>query len=193
MGLSGRCRRSMAAALGALALSGCVIGGGDAVGPSEPRVGDADSAAGTVPVTVRESPGGVLVFVDVTIGGEGPHTFLVDTGASTSAIDDDLVEELGLEETGQTAQLSGVIGDGSVRLYTVEQWSIGDFALEGETIGAVDLGGAAEGSGAVQFSGLLGSDQLSRFGAVTIDYAGQTMTFSAGQADGEGGGGDGSE
>ncbi len=43
-------------------------------------------------------------------GGEGPFLFALDTGASSSTIDDDLADRLGLPRTGERQPVSVIIG-----------------------------------------------------------------------------------
>ncbi|MEU0116244.1 aspartyl protease family protein [Streptomyces bobili] len=44
-----------------------------------------------------------MVLVPITIQGEGPFTFVLDTGASASAVDDDVAREPNLPEQGNGA------------------------------------------------------------------------------------------
>ena len=48
----------------------------------------------------RSSENGTRLFVEVDLGIPGPHYFMIDTGASVSAIRTDIVQEMELGITG---------------------------------------------------------------------------------------------
>jgi predicted aspartyl protease len=172
----GRRRSRVAAAVAVgLLLTGCELDlGADRLAPEEDAFEDVETPTSpdgrTVPLEVGEAAagGGTLVFVPVHIDGEGPYTFVLDTGASNTAIDAELAEELGLSDAGLEGSVEGVTGEGAGTLVSVESWRLGDVELDSQRILAIELGG---GRGPLaDFDGLLGSDVLSKFGSVTIDY-----------------------
>jgi hypothetical protein len=121
-----------------------------------------------VPLDVVEGPeGSTLAFVPVMIDGEGPYGFALDTGASTSVVDAAIAEELGLERVGDAQGVAGVTGATDAILVQVDRWTTGDVELGARPVLVLDLDGVAEGAG---LQGLLGSDVLSEFGAITVDY-----------------------
>jgi len=170
----------------ALLGTGCTIGTvrpGGSSSSSSAIPGAASTGPGgevTVPLQVLQQGGATLVIVPVQIGGEGPYPFILDTGASTSAISSVLADQLGLEPTGQTAQVSGVTATQQVQLVAVPQWAVGGTALDPGPVGALDFPTSQQSDSGetTQLAGLLGSDQLSRFGSVTLDYAGQELRFT---------------
>jgi hypothetical protein len=133
-----------------------------------------------VPMEVVTGPdGSALAFVDIYIRGQGPYTMVLDTGASRSVISPEIVEELGLPLSGETAQVTGVTGQAEVELVEVDDWSLGDETLPAATIVSHPLPqmsgpsflGEIMGTAPLQnMQGLLGSDVLRQFGAVTVDY-----------------------
>jgi hypothetical protein len=142
--------------------AGC--GGG--AGGSEP------TGSLTVPIQVLQHGSNVLALVRVRIDGRGPFTFALDTGASRSLVDAQVAHALGVRRSGSPESVAGVSSvrrDVPVR---VRHWSIGGVDLPATTILEANLpfGNAA---GGVQ--GLLGSDMLSRFDVVTIDYGKQQL------------------
>jgi predicted aspartyl protease len=174
-------RRSTIAAVVAVGLlsAGCEIDlggdlGGDQLAPEEGAFEDAEAPTSpdgrTVPLEVGEATvdAGTLVFVPVHFDGEGPYTFVLDTGASNTAIDAELAEQLGLTEAGLEGRVEGATGEGAGTLVSVESWRIGDVELGSQRLVSIDLGGGGGEFG--EFDGLLGSDVLSEFGSVTIDY-----------------------
>ncbi|WP_246203864.1 retropepsin-like aspartic protease [Streptomyces tailanensis] len=106
----------------------------------------------------------------------GPFKFALDTGASTSVVDDDVADRVGLEPTGERRSVSGVLGSGQVPVAQVGQWEVGDVRLDPGEVTVIDLGPPGEG-GSIQ--GLLGSDMLSDFGSITIDYDDSVLTIPA--------------
>jgi predicted aspartyl protease len=114
----------------------------------------------------------VLALVPVTIDGKGPYTFALDTGASQSLVDTQVANELGVPKTGNRPKIAGISSVQKLATVRVKQWKVGDIALPATTIvaGNLPFGNA---KGGVQ--GLLGSDMLSRFDVITIDYGHEVL------------------
>ncbi|WP_461026492.1 aspartyl protease family protein [Streptomyces sparsus] len=158
--------RLAAAPVVALLLTGCVVaeerddsGSTRTSSPGEAR---------EVPLRVVERDDRTLAFVPVSIEGEGSFLFALDTGASTSVVHEDVADELGLELTGERRPVSGVIASGEVPVADVGEWKVGDVSLEPGEVTVIDLGPPEGSGGGIQ--GLLGSDVLSEFGSITVDY-----------------------
>ncbi len=127
-----------------------------------------------IPMEVREGPfDGALLFVPVMIDGQGPFSFVLDTGATNTTIDATLADELGLPETGVEGEVTGVIGEGVGTGVEISSWELGDITLEERTVIAIDLGDGDDGLGV---DGLIGGDVLAGLGTVTIDYDEATLT-----------------
>lgn len=156
-----------AAVTGALALglAGCepVTGLEPAEQPSGRHATRGAKGQTSVPLRVITERGATLVLVPVKVNGRGPYHFILDTGASTSSVDRRLARRLGLPRTGETADVRGVTGSAVVPVVRVRAWTLGGKSLRGRTMTVTDVGDA-------RVSGLLGSDELRRFGAVTLDY-----------------------
>lgn len=54
--------------------------------------------------------------------------------------------------------------------YEVSDWRIGEIELPDSVVLAIDLAG-----GGAEFDGLFGSDVLSNFGSVTVDYEDEVL------------------
>lgn len=121
----------------------------------------------------RSGEGSVLVLVPMTISGEGPFLFALDTGSSRTIVDCDLVSELDLEVTDEVEGVTGVTGVTSAREVAIESWAIGHVDLPPMHVIEVDL--VCGETGSAQFRGLLGSDVLSLFGVFTVDYEAGTL------------------
>ncbi|WP_282692473.1 retropepsin-like aspartic protease [Streptomyces sp. CC208A] len=129
-----------------------------------------------VPLRVVHQGDRTLAFVPVHVEGEGPFMFALDTGASVSVVDDDVADRAGLERTGEKSAVSGILGTGRVPVARVEQWRLGDVRLDPGLVTVIDLD--VPGSpGMIQ--GLLGSDVLSDFGSVTVDYGDGVLRLPA--------------
>lgn len=126
-----------------------------------------------VPLEVVEGPGGaILAFVPVEVDGQGPYGFALDTGASTSVLDRSIAEELGLEQVGEAQGVTGVTGATEAAMVQIESWQMGEVDLGARPALVLDLGTDGAGPG---IEGLLGSDVLSEFGAITVDYDEQVL------------------
>lgn len=116
----------------------------------------------TLPMRVVRGNGGTLVYVPMRVNGHGPYEFVLDTGSSNSSVDRSLVRRLGLPRTGQQHPVQGVTGSGMVPVVRVHRWTLGGLPMHASTLSVVDLG--------IGVGGLLGSDELCRFGNVMLDF-----------------------
>jgi predicted aspartyl protease len=148
-----------------LLVTGCGVVTGEDLSESAP-------AGRQVPLKVIERGDRALAFVPVTIDGRGPFMFALDTGASASAIDQDIAEELGVARTGRSVTVSGIGGTERVHLVEVPRWRVGTVPLPSTQMAAIDLESPRDGR---SLQGLLGSDVLSDFAQITIDYDDQQL------------------
>ncbi len=140
------------------------------------QLGTLGASSGTAPAQIeRGAQGAVIVIVKLTIQGQGPYDFALDTGASESLIDRPLARSIGLPIAGPQQQVSGIGGSEVVTPVKVSQWSLGTITLPSETIASAPLTTFGSSSGVV---GLLGSDVLSQFGSVTINYSAGSISVS---------------
>jgi predicted aspartyl protease len=116
----------------------------------------------TLPMRIVRGNGGTLVYVPMRVNGHGPYEFVLDTGSSNSSVDRSLVRRLGLPHTGQQHPVQGVTGSGMVPIVKVHRWTLGGLPMHGTSLSVVDLG--------IGVGGLLGSDELCRFGNVVLDF-----------------------
>lgn len=110
-------------------------------------------------------------IVPVHFGDKGPYRFVLDTGSSISVIDMQLARELRLKFTGRAEPVIGITKQTNARIAQVDRWRLGEIPLKAGTVATLDLPG--DGS---RLSGLLGSDRLSDFGRVTLDYEHERLT-----------------
>jgi len=129
-------------------------------------------AASVVPIVVlHSSTGGTVVAAKVTIHGHA-FPFLVDTGASVTLVNPTLARRLHLRTVGRRHKFCGVTGCSLARRVRLSDWSIGGQPLPTVVASSSPI----VGTGGFGF-GLLGSDVLSQFGTVTIDYRDKLLTL----------------
>jgi hypothetical protein len=131
-----------------------------------------------VPITVSTVAGQVEEAANVCIGGQGPFPFVIDSGAGESIIDARLATRLALPDAGQASEFDGVGCTGRAQPVSVASWSVAGLSLAPQTLTAATLPDFGTPGQPV---GLLGSDVLSRFGAVRLDFVAQTLTLGAPQ------------
>jgi hypothetical protein len=125
-----------------------------------------------VPLTVVTGPGTYGVFANMTVAGQSPYSFVIDTGAPSSTIDTTAGFTLKLSNHGKGPAPAGIGCSGSVTTLAPAPVSIGSVSQNlvlrsTHVVGAQRLG----------IIGFLGLDFLGKTGAVVIDYAGAEMAF----------------
>ena len=140
-------------------------GGAAAGGPCAGARAPAGPASVALRATTRNS-----LLVPVCIDGRGPFRLVLDTGATNTAITPRLAHRLGLVPGGPGAEFLGVGRPQEGRPVRIDSWSMGRIRLEPQPVFVTaGLGGA---------DGLLGSDVLSRMGAIQLDYDTARLTVA---------------
>lgn len=115
------------------------------------------------------------ITAPVYVNGHGPYAFVVDTGASRSAIAPKLVEALALErEPDATVTLRGITGSEQVPSIRVARLEFGHVALEDRLLPMVRPGVFADADGILGVEGLEGS-------CVHADFLRQTLSIERGR------------
>jgi hypothetical protein len=122
----------------------------------------------TVPVTVSPLPGDVSLSVPVRFGSGPRRSFVVDTGSSQSVVSTSLARAQSLPRTNLAQRQATVCSVITVPLVHSGRWSVPGQPLYPQLVGNTSFGSIALGG----TQGLLGSDQLKRYGWVVLDYSG---------------------
>jgi predicted aspartyl protease len=122
----------------------------------------------TVPVTVSPDPGDVSISVSVRFGSGRGWSFVVDTGSSQSVVSTTVARAESLSRTDLAQRQATVCSVITVPLVHSGQWSVPGQPLYRQLVGNTSFGSIALGG----TQGLLGSDQLKRYGWVVLDYSG---------------------
>jgi len=139
--------------------------------PTAPVAPQATGDAARVPLAVL----GGLPVIDVTVNGNGPFKFAVDTGAGGQAhISSALAAKLALNQVGEAR-----VADGSgqnakrVPLFGADSLVIGDITFRGLTVAATD-------SRSGMIDGVIGMGLLREF-LLTLDYPGKALMLEKGE------------
>jgi predicted aspartyl protease len=129
-------------------------------------------ATSTVPLVILKARDGeTLALARVIVHGRA-LPFLIDTGSSKTLVDTALARKLHLKTVGKPIKVTGVGCSETARKVRLRGWSIGGQPLPNIIATSSNIAGA-DG----RAFGLLGSDVLSHFGAIGIDYAHGQLTL----------------
>jgi predicted aspartyl protease len=140
-------------------------------GPPPPAALTQGKAGTTVPVTAVLEPGSDAIQVAMTLGHGRSHIFVVDTGSSQSVVSTALAKQHHLSHTNQAQRQTTVCSTVTVPMDKSGPWSIPGVTLHQQLVDVIAFGPISSNGTA----GLLGSDQLKRFGWVVLDYSGGRM------------------
>jgi hypothetical protein len=127
----------------------------------------------TVPLTVSPVQGDISLSVPVRFHDGPPRSFVVDTGSSQSVVASSVARTESLTGTDQAQRQATVCSNITVPLVHSGTWAVPGQALYPQLVGETDFGVISAGG----TEGLLGSDQLRRYGWVVLDYAGGRLVL----------------
>ena len=117
-----------------------------------------------------------LIVVEVTVNGEGPYSFAVDTGAMGTCIAPHLAQAFGVEK-GEAIQAAGV--GGAMDAYFSAQplsFRIGEDCAAEITPVVLDVFDSLAPETGLTLSGIVGRDILEQY-TVTVDYPHSVIRF----------------
>lgn len=126
------------------------------------------------PMTVTSQPGSTAITVKIRFGTRSPLVFAPDTGASQSAVDPAVARGAGLASANARVRQGTVCTVAVFPEVRTGPWSVAGLRLRPQVVGVTGLLRTAG------VAGLIGSDQMSRFGSVIFDYAGGRLVLGAG-------------
>lgn len=128
----------------------------------------ADSAAGAISFELAGAGEAALV-VPVYLNGEGPHQFVLDTGATLTCVNEALADSLDLPGRQSRFGIGAGVGSaGNVQLVGVDSLRVGKTEAFDMTACALDLSQLEQAG--LEVDGLLGLNFLKSF-RVTLDFS----------------------
>jgi hypothetical protein len=129
-----------------------------------------DAASTTVPFRLLNNH----IYVEATVNGKGPYTFIVDTGGHT-LLSPRLVQEVGLKPIGEAVTSGAGEGHGTTGFVHYNEIAIGAVRLRDQVAFATSVyDKAVEG---ISVDGMVGFELIRRM-VTTIDYGRHTITFT---------------
>ncbi len=116
-----------------------------------------------------------LVGIPVHINGQGPFSFVVDTGAGNTVITPKLAKMLGIEALAVPGIARGIGGDIELKLGAVESLSVGSSKITNSQVVVLDLSKVSP-KGCLIENGIIGFDFLKNFETI-IDYPNKQFSF----------------
>jgi predicted aspartyl protease len=141
-------------------------------GWGDASTGGAHTAQATVPLEILKAKDGETLALTVVVIHGRRFPFLIDTGSSKTLVDDALAKTLHLKTVGKPVKVTGVGCSEGARKVRLGRWSIG-----GQTLPTIVATSSVIAGANGQAFGLLGSDVLSHFGTISIDYAHGVLTL----------------
>ena len=129
-------------------------------------------ATSTVPLAILKAKDGETLALARVVVHSRSFPFLIDTGSAKTLVDDALAKKLHLTTVGRPIKVTGVGCSEAARRVRLKNWSIGGQRLPN----IVATSSVIAGANGHAF-GLLGSDVLSHFGTISIDYAHGQLTL----------------
>jgi predicted aspartyl protease len=118
---------------------------------------------------------GNLIYLTATVGTSRPLTFILETGAAMTSIDEQVGRDLAVPIVGAVPTMGGGGAVVTMQIARVDRLAVGDHAVSGLTVLLHKLDRVEQRVGR-HFDGLLGYDFLCRF-VVELDFPKRQMLF----------------
>lgn len=141
---------------------------------SEVRLGHADGSPADAGSPFDTGPGGAFVLLAARVNDRGPYRFLVDTGASTTAIAPRVARELGL--SGTPAEALGVMGKLAAESFVLDRLEVAGRVVTDLEAGSIDVFDYTSQAAGTTVDGILGYTFLRQF-RVVLDYPNRRIGF----------------
>jgi hypothetical protein len=144
------------------------------VGPRVPAPASIEVPKDGVTVPMQDVEGRPVI--DLKINGMGPYRFVLDTGATTTVVSDELSRELSLTPPAGV-QVASVDGGPAPTIVVIHEVRIGNAALEGVIAAVMPLGSLLKGENAPR--GVLSAATFPGY-LLTYDYPGKHVSIKKG-------------
>jgi len=128
-----------------------------------------------IPISEETTEAGPVIVVTICIDRKGPYPFAVSTGAGASAISPALQRSLNLHTAAAPVAVRGATCTPEAPTVSVQNLTLAGVNLAPQQLLVASVPGFGIRQPPV---GVIGSDVLSRFGAVRIDYRSKTLTLA---------------
>ena len=125
------------------------------------------------PMIIVNHHGEVRARIRVALGAGLPRGWIVDTGSSVSSVDSSLAKEADLRPTGNRRKLLNFCTLASLPEFASSSWTLSGRSIEPRPFVVQTLA-------SVGAAGLFGSDVMSRYGSVVLDWAGGRLLLGVG-------------
>lgn len=117
-----------------------------------------------------------LITIPVTINGEGPFPFVLDTGAGGTVISLEFANKLGLEPMNNVrVKGRGIGGDSEGFIALINEFATPSLKINNFTVFAIDLDKVSKRKGVLKY-GVLGYNYLQNF-EIIIDYPNKNIAL----------------
>jgi predicted aspartyl protease len=127
------------------------------------EIGEIDAPPQPAPIKFKKFLN--LLFAEVSINGQGPFRFLIDTGATQTVVSNKVVAQLGLKKVAMNV-MHGVGGEGKTEspIFRADSFKVGEVNIKNLPVGTLDNPMLE-----TVLDGIIGTPMLADF-VVTIDY-----------------------
>jgi hypothetical protein len=129
-----------------------------------------------LPVRIVRLGKGAVALASVCIEGAGPFPFLIDSGSALSVVNKQLSQRFHLRQVAAPEQAAGIACSATVVPEQISNWSLSGLALSAQDVVGASLPNLEKSQ---PLAGVIGSDVLSRFSAIRIDYRAQTLSLGS--------------
>jgi hypothetical protein len=130
----------------------------------------------TAPMTVVHGPGNIRVYTNVTVAGQGPKGFVVDTGSPVTTLSSDLASALHIEPNGSGTPPGGIGCTSDVSTLPTTEVGLGTLSVKLSTLRSMPITGTQR----TGIDGGLGLDFMGKHGTVIVDYAAAALALASG-------------
>jgi hypothetical protein len=130
----------------------------------------------SAPMTVVHAPGSITVYTNVSVSGQPPKGFVVDTGSPVTTLSSEFAASLQIASNGSGTPPGGIGCTSDVSTLPTTQVALGSTSEKLSTLRSMPLTGPQR----VGVEGGLGLDFMDKYGIVIVDYAAAALSLARG-------------